>query len=845
MKQRKDFNLILGCIFVGMVLLPVLIGMFKLPYDSSAMDAAAKFQAPSLSHIFGTDNYGRDIYSRVMEGARMTFLVGLLTVLIGGGIGIFVGAVTGYFGGMADEILMRINDGIAAFPSVLLALVLVSVFGAGQYMIVIVLGIVFIPSFARIARSEFIAQKDMDYVKNAKLMGAGSMRIMFVHILPNTKSILLSAITVGFNNAVLAEAGLSYLSIGAQPTDASLGYMLSKAQSFLTVAPWYALAPGLVIIITVLGFSLISEHFSSEGNIHPAAVRTGKKIKKPLAAKNNLNADDNKVEAEKDKIHADTCIPQNNILLSVRDMTIGFNEAGAWDYVTHNVSFDVKKGEILGIVGESGSGKSMTALAIMGLLKKHAKVTGGNILFNGLDLAGLDDKEYRKLRGYNISMIFQEPMTTLNPVMTIGHQIEEMLLIHGLPYATDEDRDEKENVNGPKKRHDTYKKYSVEAMKEAGLTGVEELYDKYPHQLSGGMRQRVIIAMAMVCNPQLLIADEPTTALDVTIQAKILGLLKRLNENKGTTMIFISHDLKVIRKMCSRVAVMYKGEIVEQGKVEDIFDNPVNPYTKALIKASLGVLKTKEETFERKHEHIMDIKNLSVFYDEKGNGILAKSKMHIAVNDVSLHVNSGEILGVVGESGCGKSSMAKAIVGLQRYMSGTINLSATRPQMVFQDPYGSLNPSKTVEWLLEEPLKLNTDMSGEERKAHVDEILAKVGLTNDYKKRYPSALSGGQRQRVAIAMALILNQKLIVLDEPVSALDVTVQDQILRLLLKLRDEENLSYLFISHDMNVIRRMCDYVCVMYHGDIVETASTEKIFENPQHAYTKQLLEAALK
>lgn len=910
---RRDFNFILGICLVALVFLPVLVGFVWTPYEPSAMDITAKSMPPSLSHWFGTDYFGRDVFSRVMEGARMTFLVGAASIAIGAGIGIFVGALTGYFGGPLDELLMRVNDGLASFPSVLLALVLVSVFGSGKYMIIVALGIVFIPSFARVARSEFIAQKERDYVKNAKLMGAGALRIMFVHILPNTRGILLSAVTIGFNNAVLAEAGLSYLGIGTQPTDVSLGRMLAEAQGYLMKAPWFALAPGLTIVLTVLGFSLISESLGKTGAVRKAVKKVKHKSSRPVNAKSGdakdktadvteegagqsvgvINGKESVVGRGTETVSSgDTVLEPrlaDDILLRAEHMTVAFHEDGEWDEVVKDANFTIRKGEILGVVGESGSGKSMTALAVMGLLKEHGRITQGRLFFDDKELTTLSPEEYRALRGCEMSMVFQEPMTSLNPVFTVGKQMEEMLKLHPeflLSEAADTEQsggtDESIQPMNRKAndRKEMYKRVVLQALRDAGLKEPEQLYGKYPHELSGGMRQRVMIAMAMILRPKLLIADEPTTALDATIQAKILKLLKEINEKHGISILFISHDLNIIRRMCDRVIVMCKGEMVEQGSVRQIFEAPQQDYTKKLLHAALGelggiaekeqpnqqcVVSEREEiksagaaeTLEKgqtagesenvsvKSGHIIELDGVNVFYKEKKKRLFGPEGRKHAVKDVTLHVREGEILGIVGESGCGKSSLAKAIVGLQAQVEGEIRLGTGTPQMVFQDPYGSLNPSKRIGWLLQEPLRLACpEMTEEEREKRVDEILTKVDLPLRYKKRFPSELSGGQRQRVAIALALVLNRNLIVLDEPVSALDVTVQEQILELLLRLRREEGLSYIFISHDMQVIRRVCDYVCVMYQGEIVENAKTEQIFETPQHAYTKKLIEAAL-
>lgn len=515
-------------------------------------------------------------------------------------------------------------------------------------------------------------------------------------------------------------------------------------------------------------------------------------------------------------------------LLNVHNLSIGFYEKDMLKPVTQEVSFSLSQGEILGIVGESGSGKSVTALALMRLLSRDARIMKGSIEFDFKNLLSLTDTEYCKIRGNEMTMVFQEPMTSLNPVLTIGYQAEEVLKIH-------------------RSLRQEERKFNVLSMfEEVGLKDSEKLYHKYPHQLSGGMRQRVMIAIAMMLRPKLLIADEPTTALDVTLQTKLLHLLKRLNEEYGTSIILISHDLSVIRNTCTRALIMQKGRIVEQGLMVTLFQNPKDEYTKQLLNASMGNLikEFKVEESNSENHVLLEVEKLNVYYTEKKEKLYGKSMKKKVVNQASLYLKAGEVLGIVGESGCGKSSMAKAIVGLIKDWNGQIRYpghdAGILPQMVFQDPYGSLNPSKKIGWLLEEPLKIHSKLNKSTRKRKVIEMLNQVGLSEHYAKRYPKELSGGQRQRVAIAIALMLNQKLIILDEPVSALDVTIQEQILKLLLTLQKEQGLSYLFISHDLNVIRRICDRVCVMYKGEIVEMKTTAELFYHPAHEYTKKLL-----
>lgn len=562
-------------------------------------------------------------------------------------------------------------------------------------------------------------------------------------------------------------------------------------------------------------------------------------------------------------------VEQNKkILLTVDRLSIGFKQKDRINKVVDNVSFQIKEGEILGIVGESGSGKTMTALTIMGLLSNDAKILNGEISFFETNLLSLKQEQLRRLKGKEIAMIFQEPMTSLNPVMTIGYQIEEMLILHEI------------NLKPTERKSKVY-----EALLAAGLMNVEILYDKYPHQLSGGMRQRVMIAMAMICKPKLLIADEPTTALDVTIQGKILKLISEISEKFGTTVILISHDLGVIKNICQRALVMQGGKIVEEGLVGDLFHNPKEEYTQKLIDSMPGVksnemnydsaVKTndkmlslnmdwnlqekesnqsisicssispvKQKELVEESRNIVEIHNLTVSYDEKQRKLFSRKTDKVVVDNVSLQLQQGEILGIVGESGSGKSTLAKAITGLIPYKTGKIYLQDVKPQMVFQDPYGSLNPAKKVGWILEEPLRLMGGMGKVERAKKVVQILDEIGLGDSYSNRYLNQLSGGQRQRVAIGVALIQSSKLIVLDEPVSALDVTVQKQILILLKRLKREYDLSYIFISHDLNVVYEICDRVCVMYQGKIVERGLVSELYERPKHPYTKQLLEAIL-
>ena len=507
-------------------------------------------------------------------------------------------------------------------------------------------------------------------------------------------------------------------------------------------------------------------------------------------------------------------------LLHVEDLNIEFHDHLVPETVVYDFDLDLEEGEIVGLVGESGSGKSMSALAIAGLLSRHDMKKRGSIIFEGKELLNCPREELRELQGDEICMVFQEPLTSLDPVKKIGWQVEESLKIH--TKLTPEERKAK----------------AIAALADVELDDPERVYDSYPHELSGGMRQRVMIAAAMIGNPKLLIADEPTTALDVTVQSQIVELLKRINKEKKTAILFISHDLSLVSQLCQRVLVMQHGYVVEAGSADQIFNHPQQDYTKKLI-AAIPKCKEKGEDIEV-GEKMVEVKDLCVsFTKRKGRS----TEVVNVLKNVSMHINAQEILGLVGESGCGKSTLAKTIIGLLKPNSGTVILNHNNPQMIFQDPYGSLNPSKTVQFIMEEPLKNLTNMTKQEREELSKEMICKVGLSEEYLKRYPSELSGGQRQRVCIAAALMLKPKLIIADEPVSALDVTIQAEVLKLMNELHQELGLSFLFISHDLRVVHQMCDRILVMKNGEIVEEGDRDQIYNNPQHEYTKELLASA--
>jgi peptide/nickel transport system ATP-binding protein len=572
-----------------------------------------------------------------------------------------------------------------------------------------------------------------------------------------------------------------------------------------------------------------------------------------------------------------------------------------------DISFRLEQGRTLGIVGESGSGKSVTSLSVMRLLTSNAKIESGRISFLGRDLVGLPERQMQSIRGRDISMIFQEPMTSLNPVFTVGAQIMEAIMLH-------------QHTSKAEAREKT-----IGLLKEVGIPKPEQRIDSYPHQMSGGQKQRVMIAMALSCNPQLLIADEPTTALDVTIQAQILEILRKLRDNRGMSIIFITHDLGVIAEIADDVLVMFAGKAVEYGPVLDIFAQPKHPYTKGLLacrprlESRFRRLPTVDDfmrtetvdgevrVVERRMDEarlkqlaeqgrgrllnpktalaamghpweqgrfgpdtkavdegtkpLLHVENLEVYFPVR-RGILARVVDHVkAVDGISFDVYPGQTLGLVGESGCGKTTTGRAIlrlieptggkvlyngVDLRTVGRGDLRRLRKKMQIVFQDPYGSLNPRMTIETTLTEPMLIHKiGSSRADRRDRAAALLKEVGLTANYLRRYPHEFSGGQRQRICIARALATNPDFIICDESVSSLDVSVQAQVLNLLKELQDHRGLTYIFISHDLSVVKFMADMMAVMNNGKIIEFGPSETIYAKPQEAYTRKLIDATPK
>lgn len=524
----------------------------------------------------------------------------------------------------------------------------------------------------------------------------------------------------------------------------------------------------------------------------------------------------------------------NNTVLTIENLSVGFGRKNAIEQVTHNVSLSINKGETLALVGESGSGKSVTANSVLKLLPKGSShYLTGRVNFAGTDILSCSERQLRGIRGGRIGMIFQEPMVSLNPLHKVGKQLVETLAIHrGM-------------------RTNKAQALAVEWLSKVGIRNPEQKINAYPHELSGGERQRVMIAMALINEPELLIADEPTTALDVSVQAQILDLLKDLQQELGMAMLFITHDLSIVRKIADRVAVMKDGELVEEGECVSLFSTPKHPYTKKLIDSDPKGLPVPVTADARS---LLNVEQLKVWFPITG-GLFKRTISHVkAVTDMQFDLKQGHSIGLVGESGSGKSTTGMAILKLVE-SEGSIQYDGnqiqgldrqemlpyrSRMQVVFQDPFSALNPRMSVAQVIGEGLRVHQELDESELDQRICDVMKEVDLDPETRHRYPNEFSGGQRQRIAIARALVLKPEFILLDEPTSSLDRTVQAQVLELLKSLQEKYQLTYLFISHDLNVVKSLCHYTIVMKAGEVIEKGKTEQLFSNPRHEYTRQLV-----
>jgi ABC-type microcin C transport system duplicated ATPase subunit YejF/ABC-type microcin C transport system permease subunit YejE len=800
-------------------------------YDTVIRDLPGPAPSPpSWRNWLGTDDQARDVVARLIYGYRISVLFGLILTLLSSLIGISAGAVQGYFGGWLDLLLQRFIEIWSGMPTLFLLIILASLVTPNFWW---VLGLMLLFSWmtlVSVVRAEFLRARNFDYVRAARALGVSDTAIMRRHLLPNAMTAALTYLPFVTSGAVTTLTALDFLGFGLPVGSASLGELLLQGKNNLR-APWLGITGFVVIALMLTLLVFIGE-----------AVRDAFDPRKTLVAPlppEPGKASELRTVAPAARDRAPAAAPGAAQLLSVEDLRVRFGRGADAVDAVRGISFAVAPSETVALVGESGSGKSVSALSILQLLPyPQASHPSGHIRFQDVELLGADGATLRRIRGDRIGMIFQEPMTSLNPLHTIERQVGEVLAVHrGLAAAAVRAR-------------------VIELLELVGLPNPQRRLGAYPHELSGGQRQRVMIAMALANEPDLLIADEPTTAVDVTIQAQLLALLQELQRRLGMAMLFITHDLGIVRAIADRVCVMQHGAIVEQGAVETVFAAPQHPYTQRLLAAQpTGA----PASLAADAPSVLRVRDLRVWYPIKA-GVLRRTVDHVrAVDGVSFELHAGETLGVVGESGSGKTTLGLAVLRLiasrgQIELDGrdvaALRGEALRPlrraaQIVFQDPYGSLSPRLSVGQIVEEGLRIHgLGATAAERESRIVAALREVGLDPESRHRYPHEFSGGQRQRIAIARALVLQPRLVILDEPTSALDVSVQAQIVDLLRALQARHQMAYVFISHDLRVVKAMSHRVAVLKDGVVVEAGSAEQIFHAPQAEYTRTLLRAAL-
>ena len=810
-------------------------------YDTIARDLPTPAPSPpTWQNWLGTDDQARDVTARLIYGFRLSVLFGLILTLLSSVVGIAAGAVQGYFGGLVDLLLQRVIEIWSGLPTLYLLIILASVVTPGFWWLLILMLLFSWMTLVGVVRAEFLRARNFDYVRAARALGVADLRIIWRHVLPNAMVAALTFLPFVTSGAVVTLTALDFLGFGLPPGSPSLGELLKQGKDNLQ-APWLGLT-GFVTIALMLSLLVfigeaVRDAFDPRKafkSLEPAAKDAPSA--RPLDAKAAVAATAPAAASTRADAAADAST--GRALLEIRDLRVRFGAgARAFDAV-RGVSLSIHRGETVALVGESGSGKSVTALSILQLLPYPlASHPSGSITYQGTQLMGASPSTLRGIRGDRIAMIFQEPINSLNPLHTIERQISESVLLH-------------KAVSDAEARTRT-----LELLRLVGIRDAEKRLGAYPHELSGGQRQRVMIAMALANDPDLLIADEPTTAVDVTIQAQLLELLEDLQRRLGMAILFITHDLGIVRRISDRVCVMQHGEIVEQGATADVFAAPRHPYTRELLAAEP---KGEPAPVATSAPVVVRCDDLKVHYPIKAGLLRRTVDVVRAVDGITLALHEGETLGVVGESGSGKSTLGMALLRLisskgEIAFRGRdiqdVRTKALRPlrremQIVFQDPYGSLSPRLSVGQILEEGLLVHgLGGNAAEREARIVAALEEVDLDPETRHRYPHEFSGGQRQRIAIARAMVLEPSFVVLDEPTSALDVSVQAQIVELLRALQEKRRVAYLFISHDLRVVRAMSHHVLVLKDGLVVEQGPAEQIFAAPREDYTRALTAAA--
>ncbi|MGJ9413942.1 dipeptide ABC transporter ATP-binding protein [Aeromicrobium sp. CF4.19] len=837
--------LLLGLGLVLMFVVVAIVAPWLAPYgfnDDRTADGVVfgAQQGPSAMNWFGTTVGGTDVLSRVLYGTRTAVQVIVLAVVLSAVVGVPLGLVSGYLGGLLDRVLVLVMDALYSFPSLLLAIVVSIVLSGGSsgalggiLSAAISITVIFVPQYFRVIRNATLSVKAEPYVDAARVVGVRTPRIMFRHVFSNVAQNLPVIGTLNASEAILTLAGLGFLGFGIEPSSAAeWGYDLNKAMPDASSGIWWTgMFPGLAIVLVVLGVTLVGE--SLNDILNPLLRTRAGDDAAGAATDGPADASGGDTTGR-----ADVGEPSRTAVLSLHDLSVRFQTDAGTVSAVRRLGFDVEPGEVVAVVGESGSGKSVSSRAVLGLLPETAHVEG-SVLLRGpggdqRDLTGLSARELRSVRGDRVSMVFQEPSTALDPVHTVGRQVSEALRAH-------RDLSRREA-----------RARAVELLELVGLPDPGQRVDYYPHQLSGGQKQRVVIAIAIACEPDVIIADEPTTALDVTVQATILDLLLSLRERLGTAIVIITHNMGVVADVADRVLVMYRGELVEQAPVRELFADPQHDYTRRLLDAVPHLGRSEGPAASVDGPVVLDVDHLVVEFA----GGLGRPTFR-AVDDVSLQVRRGEVLGLVGESGSGKSTVGRATVGLQQPTSGSVHVSGnavsgvsdrvlrplrSRFGFVFQDPAASLNPRMSIGDCVAEPLRVQTDLADAEIDARVARLLEDVQLSGSYAGRFGHELSGGQRQRVSLARALALDPDLLIADEPTSALDVSVQARVLELFVELQQRLQFACLFISHDLAVVDSVANRVAVMQHGRLVEMGPRDAVLGRPEQDYTRRLIAA---
>jgi peptide/nickel transport system permease protein len=793
------------------VLMCSLAPLFGLPSPSFA-DVTAVRQPPGPEHWLGTDSSGRDALSRLLFGGQTTLLAALTATVMTFSIGVPLGLLAGYFGGLLDSVANWVSNLIQSLPAIVALLAVSVVIGTNPISVMAVFGVLMVPSVFRPVRAAVIDVRRELYVDAAKVSGIGDLSIMGRHIFRVVFPVALIQTGFIFGISLIVQAGLEFIGIG-EPGAPNWGGMLGDAFTDIYNAPSLLVPPATMITVTVVCLVLLGSVARDlvSDDASPAAA-PGRKRKTPAVAAAHMGGK----------------------LLEVRDLAVEYNLDGGVRRVVDGIGFTVEGGRVLGLVGESGSGKTQTVLGVLGLLPLGGAVAAGSAVFQGRDLTGLSQKELTGLRGRAIGYIPQEPMSNLDPSFTVASQLIEPMRRH-LGISRREARARARDL-----------------LARVGIADPDRTLDSYPHQVSGGMAQRVLIAGAVSCDPSLVIADEPTTALDVTVQAEVLDLLRGLVQERGLGLILVTHDFGVVADICDDVVVMREGVMVESAPAVTLFSQPSHGYTKALLAAMPANLPSRQPNALGTARTLLSLRDLDVAYPGP------RGRPFQAVNGVSFDIREGETLGLVGESGSGKSTIGRAILGLAPVTGGDILWDghsiahATRSQrrdlssdlqVVFQDPYSSLNPALAVEDILVEPLLIERGVTRAAGIKRVRDLLDAVHLPKDAGQRRAREFSGGQRQRIAIARALSRSPRLIVCDEAVSALDLSTQARVLDLLAELQRETGVAYLFISHDLEVVRHIADRTAVLRLGAVVELGDSEDVAERPQEAYTRRLAAAA--